>query len=178
MNDLEDNLKPNTNEGIAFYQLSICMLCMLFYADDAVLFSDSAEGLQDLINKLEVNVTPEERDDFLQDIYKLENKEFIQLSNSMATNDRILQNLDNEIKGAIKEITTNPEPNETSAASVLFPNKCESSPFARDCSAINTPEIESFFTMDAGGEYAYMSTAQDSYGESDIVRIKLLEKEK
>jgi len=43
---------------------------------------------------------------------------------------------------------------------------------------INTPEIESFFTMDAGGEYAYMSTAQDSYGESDIVRIKLSEKEK
>ncbi|MBT5783410.1 MAG: hypothetical protein HOI03_09595 [Candidatus Marinimicrobia bacterium] len=32
------------------------------------------------------------------------NKEFIQLSNSMATNDRILQNLDNEIKGAVKEI--------------------------------------------------------------------------
>jgi hypothetical protein len=24
---------------------------------------------------------------------------------------------------------------------VLFPNKCESSPFARDCSAIITPEI-------------------------------------
>lgn len=43
---------------------------------------------------------------------------------------------------------------------------------------INTPEIESFFTMDAGGEYAYMSTAQDSYGESDIVRIKLLGPEK
>ena len=43
---------------------------------------------------------------------------------------------------------------------------------------INTPEIESFFTMDAGGEYAYMSTAQNSYGESDIVRIKLLEREK
>jgi predicted nucleic acid-binding Zn-ribbon protein len=32
------------------------------------------------------------------------NKEFIQLSNSMATNDRILQKLDNEIKGAVKEI--------------------------------------------------------------------------
>ncbi len=43
---------------------------------------------------------------------------------------------------------------------------------------INTPEIESFFTMDAGGEYAYLSTANDSYGESDIVRIKLLEKER
>lgn len=43
---------------------------------------------------------------------------------------------------------------------------------------INTPEIESFFTMDAGGEYAYMSTEKDSYGESDIVRIKLLERER
>jgi predicted nucleic acid-binding Zn-ribbon protein len=32
------------------------------------------------------------------------NKEFIQLSNSMATNDRILQKLDNEIKGAVREI--------------------------------------------------------------------------
>lgn len=43
---------------------------------------------------------------------------------------------------------------------------------------INTPEIESFFTMDAGGEYAYMSTEKDSYGESDIVKIKLLERER
>ncbi len=45
-------------------------------------------------------------------------------------------------------------------------------------SPINTPEIDNFFTMDAGGEYAYMSTDQQGYGESDIVRIKLLEREK
>ena len=32
------------------------------------------------------------------------NEDFIQLSNSMATNDKILKSLDNEIKGAIKEI--------------------------------------------------------------------------
>jgi OmpA-OmpF porin, OOP family len=43
---------------------------------------------------------------------------------------------------------------------------------------INTDDIDCFFTMDAGGEYAYMSTENDSYGESDIVRIKLLEREK
>jgi len=43
---------------------------------------------------------------------------------------------------------------------------------------INTPDMDCFFTMDAGGEYAYMSTEKDSYGESDIVRIKLLEREK
>ncbi len=45
-------------------------------------------------------------------------------------------------------------------------------------SPINTPNWDAFFTLDAGGEYAYMSTSLDSYGESDIVRIKLLEKEK
>lgn len=43
---------------------------------------------------------------------------------------------------------------------------------------INTPDWDAFFTLDAGGEYAYMTTSQDSYGASDIVRIKLLEKEK
>jgi OmpA-OmpF porin, OOP family len=43
---------------------------------------------------------------------------------------------------------------------------------------INTPDWDAFFTMDAGGEYAYMSSALNSLGESDIVRIKLLEKEK
>ena len=43
---------------------------------------------------------------------------------------------------------------------------------------INTSDWDAFFTMDAGGEYAYMSSALNSLGESDIVRIKLLEKEK
>jgi outer membrane protein OmpA-like peptidoglycan-associated protein len=43
---------------------------------------------------------------------------------------------------------------------------------------INTPDWDAFFTLDAGGEYAYMSSHRDSYGESDIVRVKLLEKEK
>jgi OmpA-OmpF porin, OOP family len=45
-------------------------------------------------------------------------------------------------------------------------------------SPINTPEWDAFFTLDAGGEYAYMTTSQDTYGASDIIRIKLLEKEK
>jgi len=43
---------------------------------------------------------------------------------------------------------------------------------------INTTEWDAFFTLDAGGEYAYMTTDMDTYGESDIVKIKLLEKEK
>jgi outer membrane protein OmpA-like peptidoglycan-associated protein len=44
---------------------------------------------------------------------------------------------------------------------------------------INSADWDAFFTMDAGGEYAYMSSGQEGgYGESDIVRVKLLEKEK
>lgn len=43
---------------------------------------------------------------------------------------------------------------------------------------INTEDWDAFFTLDAGGEYAYMSSSLNSMGESDIVRVKLLEKEK
>jgi len=45
-------------------------------------------------------------------------------------------------------------------------------------SPINTPEWDAFFTLDAGGEYAYLTTGLDTYGASDIVRVKLLEREK
>ena len=62
-----------------------------------------AKNLQDLINKLEVNVTPEERDDFLQDIYKLENKEFIQLITNII-NDNVTSQQMNQLKGMFKQM--------------------------------------------------------------------------
>lgn len=43
---------------------------------------------------------------------------------------------------------------------------------------INTPGWDAFFTLDAGGEYAYLTTEQNTLGESDIVQVKLLEREK
>ena len=43
---------------------------------------------------------------------------------------------------------------------------------------INTEKSEAFFTMDAGGEYAYLTSSDGSFGASDIVRVKLLEREK
>jgi OmpA-OmpF porin, OOP family len=44
---------------------------------------------------------------------------------------------------------------------------------------INTPDWDAFFTLDAGGEYAYLTSSDSTgFGESDIVRVKLLEKEK
>lgn len=45
-------------------------------------------------------------------------------------------------------------------------------------SPINTDQWDAFFTLDAGGEYAYLTTSLNTYGESDIVRVKLLEREK
>ena len=45
-------------------------------------------------------------------------------------------------------------------------------------SPINTDDWDAFFTLDAGGEYAYLTTNLNTYGESDIVRVRLLEKEK
>ena len=45
-------------------------------------------------------------------------------------------------------------------------------------SPINTEDWDAFFTLDAGGEYAYLTSSFKSYGESDIVRVKLLERER
>lgn len=43
---------------------------------------------------------------------------------------------------------------------------------------INTADWDAFFTLDAGGEYAYLTSSFNSLGESDIVRVKLLEVER
>ncbi|MEO5681037.1 MAG: OmpA family protein [Chitinophagaceae bacterium] len=45
-------------------------------------------------------------------------------------------------------------------------------------SPINSENWDAFFTLDAGGEYAYLTTNLNTIGESDIVRVKLLEKER
>lgn len=44
-------------------------------------------------------------------------------------------------------------------------------------SPINTEKSEAFFTLDAGGEYAYLTSSEGAFGASDIVRVKLMEKE-
>jgi outer membrane protein OmpA-like peptidoglycan-associated protein len=43
---------------------------------------------------------------------------------------------------------------------------------------INTPDWDAFFTLDAGGEYAYLTSVDGGYGASDIVRVKLMERER
>jgi OOP family OmpA-OmpF porin len=45
-------------------------------------------------------------------------------------------------------------------------------------SPINTENWDAFWTLDAGGEYAYLTSSSNTLGESDIVQVKLLEREK
>jgi hypothetical protein len=62
-----------------------------------------AKNLFDIINKLETNVTPEERDDFLQDIYKLSNNEFIKLMTNVINN-RVDTSQMNQLKGMFNQM--------------------------------------------------------------------------
>lgn len=45
-------------------------------------------------------------------------------------------------------------------------------------SPINSEGSEAFFTLDAGGEFAYLTSSNGAFGASDIVRVKLLERER
>ena len=62
-----------------------------------------AKNLQDVINKLESNVSAEERDDFLQDIYKLDNDDFIKLMTNVI-NDRVSSEQMNMLKGMFSQM--------------------------------------------------------------------------
>ena len=46
--DIENSLQENADAGITLDQLS---LCLILFADDAVLFSDTREGLKLLLDK-------------------------------------------------------------------------------------------------------------------------------
>ena len=51
INDIKFNLQNGINAGITFDQLSIYLL---LFADDAVIFSETKEGLQESLNNLEL----------------------------------------------------------------------------------------------------------------------------
>jgi len=62
-----------------------------------------AKNLQDIINKLNTNVSAEERDDFLQDIYKLDNDDFIQLMTNVI-NGNVSSEQMNMLKGMFSQM--------------------------------------------------------------------------
>jgi len=84
----------------------LLVLLGLFMINKKVLNNDEqSDSLKTKINQIETQL------DVLIDDAKtakekviVANEDFIQLSNSMAVNDKILKNLNSEIKGAVKEI--------------------------------------------------------------------------
>jgi chromosome segregation ATPase len=97
--------KENTTTALLAFNIFL-VLIGLFMINSRVASTDKeSDTLKNKINQIEnqLDVLIDDANSSKDQVI-VANKEFIQLSNSMATNDRIVQNLDNEIKGAVKEI--------------------------------------------------------------------------
>ena len=73
------------------------------------------KNLFDIINKLEADVTPEERDDFLQDIYKLDNSEFIKLMTNVINNNVPTDQM-NMLKGMFSQMRSDKKADDADSA--------------------------------------------------------------
>ncbi len=95
----------STNTLLLAFNILLVLLG-LFVINNRILNSDEkSDSLRTKINQIETQL------DVLIDDAKVAkqqvivaNEDFIQLSNSMAVNDKILKNLNTEIKGAVREI--------------------------------------------------------------------------
>ena len=73
------------------------------------------KNLFDIINKLEADVTPDERDDFLQDIYKLDNSEFIKLMTNIINNNVPTDQM-NMLKGMFSQMRSDKKADDADSA--------------------------------------------------------------
>jgi hypothetical protein len=73
------------------------------------------KNLFDIINKLETDVTPDERDDFLQDIYKLDNNEFIKLMTNIINNNVPTDQM-NMLKGMFSQMRSDKKADDADSA--------------------------------------------------------------
>jgi len=73
------------------------------------------KNLFDIINKLEADVTPDERDDFLQDIYKLDNSEFIKLMTNVINNNVPTDQI-NMLKGMFSQMRSDKKADDADSA--------------------------------------------------------------
>ena len=99
------NEKTSTITILLAFNIVLLLLGFLVINNKILNNDESSETLKTKINQIETQL------DVLIDDAKIAkqqvivaNEDFIQLSNSMATNDKILKNLNSEIKGAVKEI--------------------------------------------------------------------------
>ena len=99
------NENNTTTTALIVFNILLVLFGLLMINKKIINNDNKSDSLQTKINQIESQL------DVLIDDTKtakekviVTNKDFIQLSNSMAVNDKILKNLNSEIKGAIKEI--------------------------------------------------------------------------
>ena len=99
------NEKISTTTLLLVFNILLIFIGLLMINKKVLSNDEQSESLKAKIDQIETQL------DVLIDDAKtakekviVANEDFIQLSNSMAVNDKILKNLNSEIKGAVKEI--------------------------------------------------------------------------
>ena len=99
------NENITTNTLLLAFNILLVLLGLLMINKKIINSDEKSDSLKVKINQIEsqLDVLIEGANSAKEKVI-VANEDFIQLSNSMAVNDKILKNLDSEIKGAIKEI--------------------------------------------------------------------------
>ena len=97
--------KTSTTTLLLAFNIILVLVGMLIINSKIVNNDEKSDSLKTKINQIEtqLDVLIDDAKQAKQQVI-VANEDFIQLSNSMAVNDKILKNLDSEIKGAVKEI--------------------------------------------------------------------------
>jgi len=99
------NKNITTNTLLLAFNILLVLLGLLMINKRIINSDEKSDSLKVKINQIEsqLDVLIEGANSAKEKVI-VANEDFIQLSNSMAVSDKILKNLDSEIKGAIKEI--------------------------------------------------------------------------
>ena len=99
------NEKITTNTLLLAFNIFLVLLGLLMINKRIINSDEKSDSLKVKINQIEsqLDVLIEGANSAKEKVI-VANEDFIQLSNSMAVSDKILKNIDSEIKGAIKEI--------------------------------------------------------------------------
>ena len=99
------NEKITTNTLLLAFNILLVLLGLLMINKRIINSDEKSDSLKVKINQIEsqLDVLIEGANSAKEKVI-VANEDFIQLSNSMAVSDKILKNLDSDIKGAIKEI--------------------------------------------------------------------------
>ena len=99
------NENITTNTLLLAFNILLVLLGLLMINKRIINSDEKSDSLKVKINQIEsqLDVLIDDANSAKEKVI-VANEDFIQLSNSMAVSDKILKNLDNEIKGAVKEI--------------------------------------------------------------------------